>query len=100
MSYYKLVRDKIPEIIEKKGIKPVNHIADDDEFKKALMKKLKEEVKEFIEDPSQEEMADIMEVIYAILEQRGYSFEDIEKVREKKKREKGAFKKRIIAFIE
>ncbi|MCD4694503.1 nucleoside triphosphate pyrophosphohydrolase [bacterium] len=99
MLYYKLVRDKIPEIIKKKGIEPVNHIADNEEFEKALMEKLREEVEEFIEEPCREEMADIMEVIYAILEKKKYSFEEIEKVRKKKAKERGAFKKRIIAFI-
>ncbi len=97
--YYKLVRDKIPELIKAQGINPINHIADDKEYESALMDKLKEEVEEFIEDPCKEEMADIMEVIYAILKQKGYSFEDIEKVREKKKGERGGFEKKIIAFL-
>ncbi len=91
MSYYKLVRDKIPEIIKAKGIKPINHVAGDEEFENALMEKLREEVEEFIEDPSKEEMADIMEVIYAILEQKKYSFEEIEEVRKEKAQERGAF---------
>ncbi len=100
MSYTNLGRDKIPEIIKAKGINPINHIAGDDEFESALMDKLQEEVKEFIEDPCKEEMADIMEVIYAILKQKQYSFDDIEKVRRKKADERGAFNKRIIAHIE
>lgn len=100
MSYTKLVRDKIPEIMKAKGIDPINHIADDNEFENALMDKLQEEVKEFIEDPCKEEMADIIEVIYAILKQKQYSFDDIEKVRKKKIDERGAFNKRIIAHIE
>ncbi len=100
MSYTKLVRDKIPEIVKAKGINPINHIADDKEFESALMDKLQEEVKEFIEEPCKEEMADIMEVIYAILEQKQYSFNDIEEVRKKKAEERGAFDKRIIAHIE
>jgi len=100
MSYKKLVRDKIPEILKAKGIKSINHIADDREFEEALLDKLQEEVTEFIEDPCEEEMADIMEVIYAILKQKKYHFNDIEKLRRKKAKEKGAFCKRIIANVE
>ncbi|MCK4745314.1 nucleoside triphosphate pyrophosphohydrolase [Candidatus Parcubacteria bacterium] len=99
MSYYKLVRDKIPEIIEAKGINSISHIADNEEYESALMDKLKEEVAEFIEDPCKEEMADIMEVIYAILKQKQFSFNDIEVVRKKKTKERGAFEKKVIAFI-
>ena len=99
MAYYKLVRDKIPEIIKAKGINPINHIADDEEFESALLNKLREEVEEFIEDPCKEEMADIMEVIYAILEQRQFNFKDIEKVRKKKVEERGSFEKKIIVFL-
>ncbi|MCK5416768.1 nucleoside triphosphate pyrophosphohydrolase [Candidatus Parcubacteria bacterium] len=99
MSYYKLVRDKIPEIIEAKGINSINHIASDEEYENALLNKLKEEVQEFVEDSCEEEMADIMEVIYAILKQKQFSFEDVEKIRKKKAKERGAFEKRIIAFI-
>lgn len=100
MPYYKLVRDKIPEIIKAKGIEPVTHIAKDKEFFNALLDKLREEVEEFIEDSSQEEMADIMEVIYAILKEKGYSFEEIEEVRKKKREERGGFDKKVIAYLE
>lgn len=100
MPYYKLVRDKIPEIVKAKGINPTNHIADDKEFFNALLEKLREEVEEFIQEPSQEEMADIMEVVYAILKQKGYSFNEIEEVRKKKADERGNFEKKIIAYIE
>ena len=100
MSYTKLVRDKIPEIIKAKGINPVNHIAEEREYEKALLEKLKEEVSEFIEDQNKEEMADVMEVIYAILEQKGFTFREVEEVRMKKLEERGGFKKRIIAHID
>jgi len=59
------------------------------------MKKLKEEVEEYLDDYSVEEMADIMEVIYAILEYRGINMEEVEKVRIKKRNRKGAFKNKV-----
>lgn len=71
MKYDKLVRDKIPEIIEKDGKRAVTRILNDDEFKIYLEKKLDEEVAEFHESKSIEELADILEVIYAISDTYG-----------------------------
>jgi predicted house-cleaning noncanonical NTP pyrophosphatase (MazG superfamily) len=50
-TYNKLVRDKIPEIIEKEGKTYKTVILDDDQFKLELRKKLKEEVQEYLNQP-------------------------------------------------
>lgn len=68
MKYDKLVRDKIPEIIERDGKKAITRKLSDEEFIIYLEKKLDEEVAEFHESKSVEELADILEVIYAISE--------------------------------
>jgi predicted house-cleaning noncanonical NTP pyrophosphatase (MazG superfamily) len=68
VSYKKLVRDKIPEIIRKNGKEPVTRVLDEKEYLVELVKKLKEEVAEFEADHSVEELADIKEVIIAIRE--------------------------------
>lgn len=96
--YNKLVRDKIPEIISNNNGKPVCRILNENEYKKELDKKLLEEVKEYLKDDNSEEIADILEVLHAILEYKNVSIEEIEKIRLSKKEKRGAFEKRI--FLE
>ncbi len=96
----KLVRDKIPEIIEKAGKKPVTHIADDSEYWDKLKLKLQEEVDEVLEADSpeevKEELADIIEVINAICDFKSIDITEVESLREKKAKERGGFKDKII----
>ena len=96
MQFNKLVRDKIPEIIKIRGDVPFVHIADEKEYEGALRTKLGEEVKEFLADPSVEEVADILEVLRAICELKGVEINNLEEVRKKKVEERGGFKQRII----
>jgi len=99
IKYNKLVRDKIPEIIEQSGIKPVVHIADDAELWLKLGEKLLEEVKEFVAAKPEEqinELADISEVIDTIMRFKGWSLFKLNLVKDKKRQEKGGFRKRIV----
>ena len=96
MKYDKLVRDKIPEIIEKSGKKAVTRMLDDDEYKLYLEKKLDEEVAEFHESKSLEELADIEEVLKALRKAYGYSFEELAAKRVVKMVERGGFDKKIL----
>ena len=66
MEYNKLVRDNIPKLITERGKKCTYHIADDREYNLKLREKLVEEAQEFLENPSEEEYADILEVLDAI----------------------------------
>lgn len=70
MKYNKLVRDKIPERIKKKGDVPVAHVANDTEYWEKLKEKLKEEVEEFLKDEKEDEIIDILEIVYAICDFR------------------------------
>lgn len=97
-KYNKLVRDRIIEIIENDGRKAQYRILDNKEYKDELNKKLQEEVKEYIEDNCVEELADIVEVVYGILESMNVSIEEFEKLRQAKIEKRGAFHKRI--FLE
>lgn len=94
-SYKKLVRDNIPAIIQKSGGKPVIRILDEKEYLEELIRKLKEEVAEFEEDHSVEELADIKEVTIAIREALGVHAGELEEVRRDKAGKNGRFKKRI-----
>ena len=94
----KLVRDKIPEIIENTGKSCVTHVLNDEEYIAALEVKLNEEVTEYQNDKNLEEMADVLEVLQALCIARGYSLEELETVRAKKVNERGGFEKRI--FLE
>lgn len=91
----KLVRDKIPAIIEKNGKHPVYRILDDTEYIEALEKKLDEEIAEFHESKSLEELADILEVLYALCGVQGHAIEDLVNCNGKKYAERGGFSKRI-----
>lgn len=95
MKFNKLVRDKIPEIIEKNGGKAVTRTLTDEEFKEYLEKKLDEEVAEFHESKSIEELADILEVVYALSEAHG-NINEMFEVRREKRKDRGGFDKKIL----
>ncbi len=94
-KYNKLVRDKIPEEIEKQGKQYKFKILRDSEYEKELDKKLLEEVNEYISCHEEKEMADIMEVLKAIKKFRQISDENIEKIRKAKEEKKGGFYNKI-----
>lgn len=94
-KYNKLVRDNIPNIIEKDGKKVKTIKLDDEEYIKALNLKLEEELNEYLETNNIEELVDMVEVIYGILDYNGVSIGEFEKIRKEKAKGKGAFKERI-----
>ena len=98
MKYNKLVRGKIPEIIAKSGKTVSYRILSEEEYKNALEEKLDEEVIEFHESKSVEEIADILEVVNALIKANGYHRITVFKERMKKRMSKGGFGKR--AFLE
>ena len=94
--YEKLVRDKIPEIIEGSGKQCEIEILSDEKYLEMIDKKLDEELAEYHKDQNIEELADLLEVIYAATKARGYSIEDLEKVRVEKTEKRGGFDKKIL----
>ena len=96
IAYNKLVRDRIPEIIENDGKTCRIQILTDEEYIKKVDTKLDEELAEYHKDQNIEELADLMEMIYAAAIARGYSVEELEAVRQKKIQKSGAFAKKIL----
>jgi len=93
--FNKLVRDKIPEIISREDRTCKTRVLCDEEFLVELNKKLSEEFAEYLESGDAEELADIMEVISAILDVKKVSREKVEEIRRAKADKNGAFKKRL-----
>ena len=95
-QYNKLVRDRIPEIIEASGKNCVTEILSDADYLELLDAKLDEELAEYHKDQNVEELADLLEVIYAAAKARGYTLEQLEAVRAEKASKRGAFEKKIL----
>lgn len=91
----KLVRDKIPQIIIEDGRTPVVRTLSDEEYLSELDRKLNEEVAEYQADKSLEEMADVLEVLFAICEARGHSVDELIEVRDKKREKRGGFRDKV-----
>ena len=98
-KYRKLVRDRIPEIIKENGGVPQTRILTKKEFKEELLKKLVEEAKEAYKSKEKDglisELADIQEVLLSVYEIYSINYNDVTKTARKKRKERGAFNKRV-----
>ena len=94
--YNKLVRDKIPEIITASGKTCEIEILSDEAYLQMLDKKLDEELAEYHKDQNIEELADLLEVLYAVAKARGYSLEELYQVRDEKQKSRGGFDRKIL----
>ena len=95
-TYHKLVRDRIPEIIETDGKKCVCETLSDEDYISLLDQKLNEELAEYQESKSLEELADLLEVVQAVVKARGWTLEELEQVRADKASKRGGFEKKIL----
>jgi predicted house-cleaning noncanonical NTP pyrophosphatase (MazG superfamily) len=94
-TFNKLVRDRIPEIIQAKGETAVTRVLDEAEYREALRQKLGEEVQELLDSDDPEELADIMEVVRALAVVYGEDAASVERRRVVKAEQRGAFEQRI-----
>ena len=95
-TYHKLVRDRIPEIIEADVKTCVCETLSDEEYIRLRDDKLSEELAEYQESKSQEELADLLEVMQAVVRARGWTLDELEQVRADKVAERGGFAKKIL----
>jgi predicted house-cleaning noncanonical NTP pyrophosphatase (MazG superfamily) len=95
-TYNKLVRDRIPEIIEQGGNRCRTQVLSDEDYLRMVDAKLDEELAEYHADGSVEELADLLEVIYAAAAARGCSREKLEQIRGTKAEKRGGFEKKIL----
>ena len=91
----KLVRDRIPEMIEKSGKTCITEVLTNDAYIRALDTKLSEELAEYQQCKDLEELADLLEVMGAVVKARGYTWDDLTRVRKEKRAQRGAFDRRI-----
>ncbi|HFK1748818.1 TPA: phosphoribosyl-ATP pyrophosphohydrolase [Bacillus cereus] len=98
-TYNKLVRDRIPEIIENNGRTFTTRILDEKEYIEEVSKKTKEELAEYLEAESKEhkveELADLLELVNALAQYEGVTLEAVEQVRKQKAEKRGGFQERI-----
>ena len=92
----KLVRDRIPQIIEESGKKPITKIAARSEMNKYLFEKIKEEFLEFVENPCPEEAADIYSVLVSLCSCNEIEMSDVFKKSREKYNERGGFTAGIV----
>ena len=95
-QYHKLVRDRIPEIIESTGKICRTEVLDDETYLQLLDEKLSEELAEYQESKSLEELADLLEVMEAVVVARGYTREQLKAVKAEKKAARGGFADKLL----
>lgn len=93
--YNKLIRDRIPEIIEEDGNECEIRVLNDEEYLTELDKKLQEELKEYYESGEVEELADIAELLYAIAKHKGVNQQEFDSIRTRKAEKRGGFEKKL-----
>lgn len=95
-TYDKLIRDGIPAIIEKGGGSCRVRKLEPPEYRKRLEQKLGEELEEYLQSGQLEELADLLEVMMALVQARGESWQQLEAVRQEKRLQRGGFDRRLL----
>lgn len=95
-EYDKLVRDRIPEVIRENGGTPVTHTVGGDEYRERLREKLVEEATEFREEPSVEELGDVLDVLAAVRAAATFDEDDLQAKRRAKLADRGGFEDGVV----
>ena len=98
--YDKLVRDNIPDIIQKNGDTPITRVLNKEEYWEYLLKKDREELEEVKMASNiperKKELADKLEVLIAMAAYCGFTLQDISEEAEVKRKKNGGFQKKIL----
>lgn len=89
----KLIRDRIPELLGDQA--GTHRQLQDEEFEAALREKLREEVQEYLESGEVMELADILEVVYALGKLDGVTESQLDYFRAEKARDRGTFEEKL-----
>ncbi|GMO01661.1 MAG: nucleoside triphosphate pyrophosphohydrolase [Bacillales bacterium] len=97
--YNKLVRDRIPEIIQADGKTFTTRVLEEKEYREELRKKAHEELQEYMnasdDETALEELADLLEIMHALAKCHGASIERVEQIRAEKAEKRGGFEEKI-----
>ncbi|SCF26071.1 nucleoside triphosphate pyrophosphohydrolase [Micromonospora mirobrigensis] len=92
----KLIRDRIPAVIERHGSSPIVEVVCGETYLRYLEAKLGEEVDEFRASREVVELADIVEVCFAAAAALGYGVDDLLRIAHEKREDRGGFTDRLI----
>lgn len=95
-EFDKLVRDEIPAVIKQNGEEPVTTRVTGEEYSDRLVEKLEEEVSEYRESRSLEELADVLEVVHAIRKSKDVTVDKLNETRAQKAEHRGCFDEGIV----
>ena len=95
-EYDKLVRDRIPEVVRENDETPVTHTVDGEAYRERLREKLVEEATEFRDDPTVEELGDVLDVVAAIREAEPVDESDLQRKRQAKAAQRGGFEDGVV----
>jgi predicted house-cleaning noncanonical NTP pyrophosphatase (MazG superfamily) len=95
IRYDKLVRDRIPEIIRRDGKQCEVRVLDDAEYRQRLEEKLSEELTEYRGNGELEELADLVELVHALVVFNGMTWHEFETMRTNKRMARGGFNERF-----
>jgi predicted house-cleaning noncanonical NTP pyrophosphatase (MazG superfamily) len=98
VAHNKLVRDRIPDIIQGHGHSAVTRVLADEDYRAALLAKLVEEAEEAHgadADSLPSELADVLEVVQALVTELGMTWDELLALTDQKRADRGGFDRRI-----
>lgn len=96
ITYKKLVRDRIPQLIEESGRKCTYRVLNDDEYFDALVNKVIEEIEEYRVSRKEEELSDVYEALDCLVKFKEYEPMHLDYLRLIRREARGSYIKKIL----